>query len=73
MDITFYNKCSIKIEEYMKKTGVTKIWIAKEIGLTKQGLNGLEKSKNPQILNLIKLSTLLDCKIEELYSYEVKK
>lgn len=70
--ISFENKISYKLEEYRKKTGGTKTWIAEQLGISKQSLASLENSDNPTLKMLIKLSYILKCNISDLYTFEIK-
>jgi DNA-binding XRE family transcriptional regulator len=70
--INFENKISCKLEEYRKKTGGTKTWIAEQLGISKQSLSSLEGSDNPTLKTLIKLSYILKCDISDLYNVEIK-
>ena len=71
MDIKLENKIELKVNEYIKKTGSNKTWIAKQMGLSKQSLYNLFQSQTPTINNLIKLSIILKCKINDLYDYKI--
>ena len=73
MNVIFYNKIEEKINEYIEKTGSSKIWIAKQMGISKQALYSLMKSSNPYIIHLIKLAVILNCKVEDLYYYDIVK
>ena len=60
------------VEEYQKKTGVNKAFIAKRLGLSRQALSEAFKSNNPRLETLIKFAICLDCKVEDLYDYYQK-
>ena len=57
------------VEEYQKKTGVNKAFIAKRLGLSKQALSEAFKSNNPRLETLVKFAICLDCQVEDLYDY----
>jgi len=60
------------VEEYQKKTGVNKAFIAKRLGLSKQALSETFKSSNPRLETLIKFAICLNCNVEDLYKYYQK-
>jgi len=72
MDIEFTNNIEATIEEYINRTGATKQWIADRLNISRQRLYGLTQAKNPNIITLIKLSFILNCKINDLYKYKIK-
>jgi DNA-binding XRE family transcriptional regulator len=67
----FTNCIPDKIEEYRKTHGSTKTWIANKAGISRQTLNSLETTDNPTIQVLYKLAYALDCKIGDLYKYDL--
>lgn len=71
MNIELENKIEQRVNEYIEKTGSNKTWVAKQMGLSKQSLYNLFQSSTPTINNLIKLSIILKCNIEDLYNYKV--
>lgn len=73
IEIEFINNIENVIDEYIKKTGTTKIWLAEHIGMSKQNFYNLLKSPNPSIQNLLKISILCDCQVKDLYKYRIKK
>lgn len=73
IEVKIINKIGKKIDEYIKKYGSSKSWIAKQIGISRQSLNTIIKSQNPTIETLEKLSVILNCSIEELYDKEIKQ
>ena len=62
-------KIKDKVEEYQKKTGITKAFIADKLGISRQALSEAFKSNNPRLETLIKFAICLDCKVEDLYEY----
>lgn len=72
MDIEFTNNIEATIEEYINKTGTNKAWIANQLGMSRQRLYGLIQAKNPNIITLIKLSSILHCTVNDLYKYKIK-
>lgn len=68
--IKIINKIKEQVELYQEKTGATKTWVAKELGISRQALNILFNTANPGIELLVKISILIECKIEDLYEIE---
>ena len=71
IEVKVINKIGDRIESYIKSTGSTKTWIAKQIGVKKQTLYTIIKSQNPTIETMVKIAVLLDCDISELYVTEI--
>ena len=71
VQVKIINEIGDKIDEYRSKTGATKTWIAKKLGVSKQTLNTIIKSQNPTVATIIKLSVVLDCDISELFDMEI--
>ena len=71
MQIKITNKIEEKINEYQKKTGATKTWLCKQLGMSNQNLYKIFSSTNLTIETLIKFSLLLNCNITDLFDYEV--
>jgi len=67
------NKISEKINEFQKKYGSSRAFIADKIGISKQSLNALEKSDNPTIQSLEKIAYVLECKVEDLYDSFIER
>jgi DNA-binding XRE family transcriptional regulator len=65
-------KIKDKVEEFQKRTGVNKGFIAKRLGISKAALSEAFKSNNPRLETLIKFAICLDCKVEDLYDYYQK-
>lgn len=65
-------KIKDKVEEYQKKTGVTKAFIAKRMGISKAALSEAFKSNNPRLETLIKFAICLGCNVDDLYEYYQK-
>jgi DNA-binding XRE family transcriptional regulator len=72
INIIFHNKIRDKINEHKSKTGASRTFIAEQIGMSRQNLNSLENSTNPNILTLIRLAVLLKCNVNELFSYDIE-
>ena len=73
-EISIETKIKIKdmVEEYQKKTGVTKAFIAKRMGISRAALSEAFKSNNPRLETLIKFAICLGCEVEDLYEYYQK-
>jgi ATP-dependent Lon protease len=70
-EIKITNNIEIKVNEYILQNGVSKVFIAMRMGMSKQALYSLFKSPKPTIDNLEKMAYILDCKVSELYSKEI--
>jgi DNA-binding XRE family transcriptional regulator len=70
INIIFHNKIRDKINEYKSKTGASRTFIADKMGISRQSLNALEDSNNPTMQMLIKLAVVIDCEVNDLYSYD---
>ena len=73
MKIKITNKIEEKINEYQRKYGTSRTFIANKAGISRQNLNSLEKSENPTIQSLEKIAYALDCKITDLYECKIIK
>ena len=63
----------MKIENYLKtiinRIGVKQKWVAERIGTTESLVSlWVNNKKQPKIGSLLKLSTALNCTIEEMYN-----
>lgn len=70
MEILITNKIESKINEYQEKTGATKTWIAKQLGISTQRLYNIINATNLQLDIAIKIALFLDCKLDDLFIYE---
>ena len=73
MKIKITNKIEEKINEYQRKYGTSRTFIANKAGISRQNLNSLEKPENPTIQSLEKIAYALDCKITDLYECKIIK
>jgi DNA-binding XRE family transcriptional regulator len=65
--VEIVNKIPFMVDEYIKRHGSTKTWLAKELGYnSKQAFEGAINSKNPTIETLAKFSSFFNCRIEDL-------
>lgn len=71
MKIIIINKIEQKVNEYQEKTGATKTWICKQLGMSTQNLYKLFSSTNLTLETLIKLSYILQCDIKDLFEYQI--
>lgn len=71
IEIRIVNKIEEKINEFIKRTGTTKVFISKKLGISRQRLHDLSKADNFYLDTLIKLSILLECDVKDLYEYEI--
>lgn len=65
--VTIENKMEQIFKQKKKETGMTKTWIAKKIGISRQSLNILFKTNNPTIESLEKVAYAMNCKVSDLY------
>lgn len=72
IEVKIINNINKKIEEYQSKTGTTKTWIAKEIGITKQAMYKFINADSVKLETLVKFAYVLKCKPEDLYEYKIK-
>ncbi len=62
----------LRVQRAIKE--MTQDELAKEVGVTRQTINAIEKGKyNPSLDLAFKLARLFDMKIEELFSYNGDK
>ena len=73
IEVKIINKIEDKVNEYQKRTGATKTWIAKQMNISKQNLYTIMKSQNPTIETILMCSALFECDISELYDYDIIK
>lgn len=69
--ITLTNMIEEMIDKKQEETGMTKSWLARQLGISRQALNILIRTPNPTVESLIKVSHVLQCKIDDLIYYEV--
>lgn len=73
MQIIIKNGIEQRINELQKTNGVTKKWVAAQLGMSQQRLYYLFKADNMMLDMAIKFSVFLNCDINELFEYEVIK
>lgn len=73
IEVRIVNKIEEKINEKKIVTGVTKSFIAEQIGISRQSLNILCKTPNPTIESLVKVSIAIGCDVTDLFEYEIVK
>lgn len=73
MSIIITNKIEEKVNEYQRRTGASKKWIASQMGMSPQRMYSLFKADNMMLDVAYKFVVFLDCKIEDLFEYEVSK
>lgn len=71
LKIEITNKISEKINEFQKKYGSSRTFIAYKMGISRQSLNALEKSDNPTIQMLERLAYVLQCDVKDLYQVNI--
>ena len=70
-DVFIINKIEDKVNEYKKRTGITKKFIAHDMGMSKQAMFTIMKSNNLTLTTLVKFAHALKCEPEDLYDYKV--
>lgn len=71
MKVIIENLIDKRLSEYKDRTGESKVEVSKKLNISKQGLDNLINSKNPKTESLIKVSHVIGCKPEDLYSYKI--
>lgn len=71
ISVQFNNKITEKINEFQKKYGSSRTFLARRIGISRQSLNALENSDNPTIQMLVKLAEALECNVTDLYDVKI--
>lgn len=72
MKIIIYNKIPGALDNFKRKSGVSKTFFAEnKLGTTRQSMYKLAVSENLSLETLIKFSYICNCEINELYSYEI--
>lgn len=70
IQVEVINNIKKQVDLFQYKTGISKTYIAKRLGISKQALSETFKSENPRIETLIKIALCLNCKVEDLYEYK---
>jgi transcriptional regulator with XRE-family HTH domain len=67
MQVKVLNKMPTMVDDYIKKYGSTKTFLAKRMGYkSKQAFESAMKSPNPTAETLLKFATFFNCKIDDL-------
>lgn len=62
------------IDYWIEKNGYKKRWVADKIGVSQVVLSRwINNHSKPSLVNTFKLAQLLDCKVDDLFDYEIKK
>jgi len=69
LQIKIINKIEERITEYQNKTGATKTWIAKQLGISKSRLYQIMQTDNMMIDVALKFAIFFDCKVDDLFDY----
>lgn len=69
MQIKIVNKIGEKVEDYQKRTGATKTWIAKQMGMSSSRMYQIIESENMMVDVIAKFALVLNCKIDDLVEY----
>jgi len=70
MQVRIYNKIEEKVNEYQERTGASKTWIAKQLGMTPQRMYQLMKSDNMMLDVIVRFAIFLECGVDQLIEYE---
>jgi DNA-binding XRE family transcriptional regulator len=71
MQIKIINKIEEKIIKYQEKTGTSKVWIAKKLGISKARLYQICSADNMMLDVAMKFAIFFNCKLEDLFEYEI--
>lgn len=71
MKIKIINNIDDMITDYQLKTGASKVWIAEQIGISKQRLYQICEAENIMIDVAMKFAIFFNCKIDDLFDYEI--
>jgi transcriptional regulator with XRE-family HTH domain len=67
MQVKILNKIPYMVDDYMRKYGSTKTFLAKKMGYkSKQAFESAMRSPNPTAETLLKFATFFNCKIDDL-------
>jgi DNA-binding Xre family transcriptional regulator len=72
IEIEITNNIGLQLDDYKKRTGVSKGLIAKKLGVSRQRLDAICRANNITLEILIKLIILLGCQFDDLFDYKVK-
>lgn len=65
------NRLEEMINEYKKRTGATKTWIAEQLEMSPQRMYQLFKADNMMVDIALKFSEFLECDVKDLFEYDV--
>lgn len=71
MEIEVNNKIRQKILEHQAKYGSSQVWIAEQVGISKQRLYQICGAENMMLDVAMKFAIFFDCKIDDLFDYKV--
>lgn len=69
MDVVIINKINEKLIVYQKQNKLTKTDIANQLNISRQRLSNILKADNLQVIVLVKIALLLNCKLDDLIEY----
>lgn len=73
MEIKITNNLERKLNELQNSTGIMKIFMAQELGMTPQRLYSLCKATNMQLDTAYRFAYYLKCDVTEIFEYQVTK
>ena len=71
MKIEVNNKIRQKIKEHQNKYESSQVWIAEQLGISKQRLHQICGAENMMLDVAMKFAIFFDCKIDDLFDYTV--
>lgn len=71
MKIKIKNKIEEKLNEYQERTGASKTWIAKQIGISTSRLYQICQAENMMLDVAMKFAIFLNCDVMDLFDYEI--
>lgn len=69
VQVKVVNKIEERINDYQNRTGATKTWIAKQLGISKSRLYQIMQTDNMMIDVALKFAIFFDCKVDDLFDY----
>ena len=71
MQIKIINRLDEKLTEYQSKTGATKTWIAKQLGMSTSRLYQICQADNMMLDVAMRFAIFLKCDVMDLFNYEI--
>jgi len=71
MQIKITNNIEQKVNEYQKRTGATKKFIANKVGISPSRMYQIFQAEDMMIYMYIRFAIFLNCSLDDLVKYEV--